>query len=506
MRSLIILIFSCFSGITFGQITEREIILKKRDIEISKENEQVHALETANGDALEIDVVLRKMTDMDDDGMDDDWEVSNGLNPNDNKDAWLDKDGDAINNLFEFQLSTDPNSATDPNVRNYNHATDDFDNLIAASDGDILVLRISEGVYDFSNLTFFEQSARLLIQGGWNASFTDHNPDLYPTRVIGTPSNEVLYFSTISSVENPLKEFTVILDGLEITEGGGFFGNVNYIAQNVTKACYIVHNCKLTKSAKRGTTLHAWGAEEATIFFVNTEVSGSADDGLYNQTTTGSNLDLRLYNVTSSDNSNNGFRNLISPGSIQDFQCTNVIIKNNIFRDISLDIETRVTMRNSNYTFSDIAITNPDTSNVLDEDPLFNSPNDGDFSLANSSPCINSGLDIGIPFAETAPEMGAYEFGDIMSATENLHDADIGLAIYPNPSIAGQAFNIKYDITEIHKEAELQIFNTKGKIVFESKIRPRSNEFLSTQLTTGLYFIRVITGDKSVLLIKHLVL
>ena len=51
------------------------------------------------------------ITDFDGDGMDDEWEVANGLDPTDKSDAALDPDGDGANNLKEFTDGTNPRAA-----------------------------------------------------------------------------------------------------------------------------------------------------------------------------------------------------------------------------------------------------------------------------------------------------------------------------------------------------------------------------------------------------------
>ncbi|MBD3257887.1 hypothetical protein GF377_05595, partial [candidate division GN15 bacterium] len=50
-----------------------------------------------------------------------------------------------------------------------------------------------------------------------------------------------------------------------------------------------------------------------------------------------------------------------------------------------------------------------DSSGGISADPLFNDTANGDFTLADDSPCINAGMDLGYPYAGSAPDMGAFE-------------------------------------------------------------------------------------------------
>ena len=54
---------------------------------------------------------IKLFFDTDRDGMSDEFETANGLNPNDPSDATQDPDGDGLNNLLEFANGTDPNNA-----------------------------------------------------------------------------------------------------------------------------------------------------------------------------------------------------------------------------------------------------------------------------------------------------------------------------------------------------------------------------------------------------------
>lgn len=56
-------------------------------------------------------VVVMTSGDSDDDGLPDDYERANGLNPNDPVDAFEDADGDGLTNIEEYELGTDVNDA-----------------------------------------------------------------------------------------------------------------------------------------------------------------------------------------------------------------------------------------------------------------------------------------------------------------------------------------------------------------------------------------------------------
>ncbi|MFA7368731.1 MAG: S8 family serine peptidase, partial [Kiritimatiellales bacterium] len=68
------------------------------------------AAKTVSGGRLNVKNLIA-LQDSDGDGMPDDWEVANGLNPNDPSDAILDLDGDHLNNRGEYENRCDPRNA-----------------------------------------------------------------------------------------------------------------------------------------------------------------------------------------------------------------------------------------------------------------------------------------------------------------------------------------------------------------------------------------------------------
>lgn len=116
----------------------------------------------------------------------------------------------------------------------------------------------------------------------------------------------------------------------------------------------------------------------------------------------------------------------------------NLVVKNNIFdKGYAATFTTNVTKEDISYNgfFSlEQGIPSQATLSVTGTSAGFVSPDSYDFQLKQDSPCIDAGTDTGLPYAGTASDLGAYEFGTISTLpiimgtpTEGTPDMDISL-------------------------------------------------------------------------------
>ena len=63
--------------------------------------------------------------------------------------------------------------------------------------------------------------------------------------------------------------------------------------------------------------------------------------------------------------------------------------------------------------------------------------------------------------------------------------------IYPNP-VNGKLY------IESEKEINIEISNSFGQIIFQEKISSQKNEIDVSRLVRGIYFVKIITGENSV--------
>lgn len=126
--------------------------------------------------------------------------------------------------------------------------------------------------------------------------------------------------------------------------------------------------------------------------------------------------------------------------------CTNIQIKNNISYDplvamvnyssvatfTNVAIDFNLCTKTINYVAPPSGVTTG-PSNKTNTDPVFVSPSTRDYHLMPTSPAINTGTNVGLPFNGTAPDMGVFETaGNIYYVATNGNDSS-GTGTEGNP-------------------------------------------------------------------------
>jgi hypothetical protein len=158
----------------------------------------------------------------------------------------------------------------------------------------------------------------------------------------------------------------------------------------------------------------------------------------------------------------------------------------------------------------------------IDTDPLFCSSGEHPFSLAETSPCIDSGTPdttgLFLPPWDLAGnprlwdgdgdgiaviDMGAYEYNGVYVGENEMQVAGCRLQVFPNPSFG--ISNISYQVGSkqlaVGNHVRLEIYDMKGK-----EIRTLMNEnqrpgeytvrLYTSGLPAGVYFIRLQAGEQ----------
>lgn len=198
----------------------------------------------------------------------------------------------------------------------------------------------------------------------------------------------------------------------------------------------------------------------------------------------------------------------------------NVVIKNNIICakpgkkhiDNAPNAPDIIVERNLYYP-APIAVKNIKDLNPVVGDPLFIDLDHNDFNLKKGSIAIDAGINLGLPFKGTAPDLGAFEF-DPLTAIQ-LRAVDVPKLFhlqqnYPNP-IQASAFNpitvINFDIP-FDTFIDLSIFNLLGQHM-RTLIRGQQTAGFRTviwnslddqgmQVRNGIYFYSLTIGGYTI--------
>jgi len=154
--------------------------------------------------------------------------------------------------------------------------------------------------------------------------------------------------------------------------------------------------------------------------------------------------------------------------------------------------------------------------NMIESDPGFTDPEVFDYTLTDSSACINAGtayfeyddivyLDLDEnEYHDFAPDIGAYENYDMGTDEEGIILARMNMINYPNPFNPQTTF--LFSTTEIIENAELFIYNIKGQSVRQFKIQNSKLKINSVvwdgkdekgkEVSSGVYLARLQNNGK----------
>jgi len=398
---------------------------KKQDIERDLKNKK---LKNTDISRQKIQASTKTLpVDTDNDGMPDFWESDNSLDSNNPDDAWYDPDGDEVVNLFEYQLGSDLNNSSTPQIVTVAQSGADYADVETAVDSisDGTVIRVAGDIY-YVNYTTFNTKV-VMIQGGWSSDFSKRNLKAYPTTFDGGMKDEILYFSVSSG------EPVIILDGINFIKGNGNFGAVNLLAQGSASMKTSIFNCSVTDS-EGGTNssggalcLNNWDSSQSDRTIGNTIISGNGTSGIESHITEDAIVRWRIINTTICNNTNSESD---SGRGIDVFTLNNGVLNAHIYNSIiwgnkQYDLEFR---RNITFEVDHSDIDNVDAGSgavyqsgdgVVNVDPLFVDSANDNFHLQSSSPVIDAGTEQGVPSIDyegdsrrsgTTVDMGADEY------------------------------------------------------------------------------------------------
>jgi hypothetical protein len=257
-----------------------------------------------------------------------------------------------------------------------------------------------------------------------------------------------------------------------VTEGGAVkFTNDG---KSVFKRCEFISN---TASYGGGAIMFysALDVEISKCLFYNNSTNNSGGGAILAMNPS---VSLLINNCTFAYNTANGN----SEGGAANLHYTTATFKNTIFYGNTQQYGKAINVgMNSTVTLDYCDVNMPDGatgSNNINVDPLFVAA--ADFHLQASSPCIDSGVTVGLAYEGTAPDMGCYEYGATASV---VTDGNLAVKVYPNPANDTISFEgLQYPIA-------VTILNLQGEKLFSEMVFTANLDVKN--LKNGVYLLKI---------------
>ncbi len=128
------------------------------------------------------------------------------------------------------------------------------------------------------------------------------------------------------------------------------------------------------------------------------------------------------------------------------------------------------------------------SNNLANLDPLFVDTGHEDFHLQTNSPCIDAGIDVGLPYNGAAPDLGCFETGT--ASVNFINNSQIN--IYPVPT--SNMLNINNKTGNNYK---MTIYNADGKMIW-----PETNlqkQIPLDNLFPGVYTLYIYNNQQKII-------
>ena len=432
-------------------------------------------------------------TDTDNDGMSDEFENLYELDANDPKDAFGDMDGDNVLNLQEFILGTDPLDKNIPDVYEYN-PIDPISNLydmMRSAGNEIVVIRMSQGEYDFIYGGFTGGSDyRMMIQGGWNDDFSEYNPCRYRT-ILKRDGDDL---GTINIIDFNSSDMRIVIDGIDFNdeESAALDLDLSSALQinSVNGPLYMhVHNSRFLGNYDTGlfasTALFGSDPQLLDLTVSNSLFVNHTDEGITIASDLIDTLNARIINCTI-ENPNAEFGGIVfRVEPVGNVKIVNSILWNNglggAFNNLSFEPGLIINTESSSFeSQTDSYVLNE--TNTFGIAPEYTDPFNGDYSLLDNNPLIDSGVFTGL----SSLDIGYSESNCFMTSVEKIQE-EMSYKSYPNPTI--EKYTIELDAT---LDYDIQVLDSKGQILnIKSTHNVDRVQLDFSPYVKGIYFVQI---------------